>query len=139
MIHDPELFTVGPDEIVVTFRTDEAREVETRVGDWNVVTSGPCHFARVVGLDSGTTYPLTVAGAEPSPLLPTEVTTLTPPPGRLLTTIATVNDVHFGETTCGILGTPEELGPVFTSDAGAEPYPEVMNRGAIDAIERLDP
>ncbi|HEV7526478.1 MAG TPA: metallophosphoesterase [Acidimicrobiia bacterium] len=123
----------------MTFRTDEAREVETRVGDWSVVTSGPCHFARVVGLDSDTTYPLTVAGAEPSALLPTEVTTLTPPPGRLLTTIATVNDVHFGETTCGILGTPEELGPVFTSGAGAEPYPEVMNRGAIDAIERLDP
>ena len=28
---------------------------------------------------------------------------------------------------------------MFTSEPGAEPYPEVMNGGAIDAIERLDP
>ena len=28
---------------------------------------------------------------------------------------------------------------MFSSEPGAEPYPEVMNRGAIDAIERLDP
>ena len=61
------------------------------------------------------------------------------PPGALLATIATVNDVHFGEIECGLLGTPEELGPVFTAEPGAEPYPEVMNRGAIDEIERLDP
>ena len=47
--------------------------------------------------------------------------------------------MHFGETECGLLGTPEELGPVFTSEPGADPYPEVMNRAAIDAIERLDP
>src|SRR5262245_16031830 len=29
VIHDPELYTVGPDEVVVTFRTDESTEVET--------------------------------------------------------------------------------------------------------------
>ena len=72
-------------------------------------------------------------------MLPAEVTTLAQPAGALLSTIATVNDVHFGETECGLLGTPEELGPVFTAEAGAEPYPEVMNRATIDAIERLDP
>ncbi len=139
VIHDAELFTVGPDEVVVTFRTDREREVETRVGDAAVVTRGPCHSARVVGLDPATTYSMTIAGAEPSPLLPAEVTTLVQPSGRLLATIATVNDVHFGETECGLLGVPEELGPVFTTEPGADPYPEVMNRGAIDAIERLDP
>ena len=78
-------------------------------------------------------------GAEVPPLLPAEVTTLSRPVGALLSTIATVNDVHFGETACGLLGTPEELGPVFTAEPGADPYPEVMNHGAIDAIERLDP
>ena len=139
MIHDPELFTVGPDEVVVTFRTDDARAVSTRVGDKSVVTSGPYHSARVVGLEPRTEYPLSVEGAETSPLLPAAVTTLARPAGRLLATIATVNDVHFGETECGLLGTPEELGPVFTAEPGADPYPEVMNRGAIDAIERLDP
>ncbi len=139
MIHDAELFTVGPDEAVVTFRTDEAREVETRVGDRAVVTSGPIHFARIVGLDPATRFPVSVAGADASRLLPAEITTLARPSGRLLATVATANDVHFGETECGAIGGAEELGPVFTSESGAEPYPEIMNRGAIEAIERLDP
>ncbi len=139
MIHDPELFTVGPDEVVVTFRTEEAREVETRVGDSSVVTSGPYHSARVAGLEPATTYPLSVGDAPASPLLPAEVTTLGQPAGPQLATIATVNDVHFGETECGLLGLPEEIGPVFSVEPGADPYPELMNRSAIDAIERLDP
>src|SRR2546425_805645 len=107
MIHDAELFTVGPDEVVVTFRTDDAREVETRVGTKSVVTTGPYHSARVVGLSPETLYELSVSGAESSALLPTEITTLAQPAGRLLATLATVNDVHFGETECGILGVPE--------------------------------
>lgn len=139
MIHDAELFTVGPDEAVVTFRTDEAREVETRIGDSSVVTSGLIHYARIVDLEPATRYPLSIAGAGSSPLLPAEITTLTRPSGRLLATIATANDVHFGETECGAIGGVEEIGPIFTSEPGAEPYPEIMNRGAIDAIERLDP
>ncbi len=138
-IHDAELFTVGPDEVVVTFRTAGEREVETRVGDRAVVTEGPCHYARVLGLEPETRYDMSISGAEPSVLLPAQVTTLTRPPGALLTTIATANDVHFGETECGTLGLPEEIGPVFSTEPGAEPYPEVMNGGAIDAIARLDP
>jgi predicted phosphodiesterase len=139
VIHDAELFTVGPDEVVVTFRTDDASEVETRVGERGLATSGPYHVARVTGLEPDATYELRVDGVEPSPLLPSEVTTLRRPAGRLLATVATVNDVHFGETECGLLGTPDEIGPVFTSEPGDDAYPEVMNRGAIDAIERLDP
>jgi 3',5'-cyclic-AMP phosphodiesterase len=138
-MHDAELFTVADDEVVVTFRTDDAREVATTVGDRTTVTNGTLHYARVTGLEPATTYPLRVDGAEPSALLPREVTTLERPAGRLLASVATVNDVHFGETECGLLGTPEELGPVFSAAPGADPYPEVMNRGAIDAIERLDP
>ncbi len=139
VIYDAELFTVGPDEVVVTFRTEGVREVETRVGDRSVVTNGPCHYARVVGLEPATGYSLSIDGVEASPLLPAAITTLAQPSGRLIATIATVNDVHFGETACGMFGTGEELGPVFMSEPGAEPYPEVMNAGAIDAIERLDP
>jgi Icc protein len=139
VIHDPELFTVGPDEVVVTFRTDDAREVSTRVGDASVVTTGPYHSARVVGLAPATVYPVVVDGVPASALLPAEVTTLARPAGALRATIATVNDVHFGETECGLLGLPDELGPVFSVEPGADPYPEVMNRGAIDEIERLDP
>ncbi len=139
MILDPELFTVADDEVVVTFRTDDAREIETSIGEKSVVTNGPIHYARVTGLEPATTYSVRVDGTEPSALLPGSVTTLTPPGGKRLATVATVNDVHFGETECGLLGTPEELGPVFTAAPGEEPYPEVMNRGAIDAIARLEP
>lgn len=139
LIHDAELFTVADDEIVVTFRTDDAREVATRVGDQSCVTNGTIHYARVAGLEPATTYPLQVDGAEPGPTLPSAVTTLSRPGGKRLATIATANDVHFGETECGLLGTPEEIGPVFTAAPGEEPYPEVMNRGAIDSIARLDP
>jgi predicted phosphodiesterase len=58
--------------------------------------------------------------------------------GERLATIATVNDVHFGETECGIIG-GLDIGPVFSSQPGADPYPVVMNRGAIADIRALDP
>jgi 3',5'-cyclic-AMP phosphodiesterase len=139
VIHDAELFTVGSDEVVVTCRTDDEREVETRVGDVSVLTSGRYHSARVDGLEPGTTYPLAVSGAAVSELLPASVTTLAAPGGRRVATVATVNDVHFGEVSCGLLGTPDEIGPVFRVEEGAQPYPEVMNRAAIDEIATLDP
>jgi 3',5'-cyclic-AMP phosphodiesterase len=139
VIHDAELFTVGPDEIVVTFRTDDDLDVVTRVGDRSVVTSGPYHSARVTGLTPATTYPLNVDGAPVSPLLPATVTTLEPPSGRHLTTIATVNDVHFGEVECGLMGTPGEIGPSFRSEPAEEPYPELMNRAAIAELAALEP
>jgi predicted phosphodiesterase len=139
VIHDAELFTVGPDEVVVTFCTDAATEVATTVGDQRVVTNGIYHSARVTGLEPDTTYDLAVDGAAASPLLPAQVITLPLPAGKRVATIATVNDVHFGEVECGILGTPEEVGPIFHAEPGEEPYPEVMNRAAINEIQALDP
>ena len=70
MIHDAELFTVGPDEIVVTFRTDDDAPVTTTVGDHEITTTGPYHSARVAGLEPETEYALRVDGAEPTELLP---------------------------------------------------------------------
>ncbi len=58
--------------------------------------------------------------------------------GERLATIATVNDVHFGEEVCGLID-GVDTGPVFRSEPGADPYPEVMNRGAIADIGALDP
>jgi 3',5'-cyclic-AMP phosphodiesterase len=58
--------------------------------------------------------------------------------GERLATFATVNDVHFGETICGIIE-GLDLGPVFSSEPGEDPYPEVMNRGAIAEMRALDP
>jgi Icc protein len=62
--------------------------------------------------------------------------TLPRPPGARLATIATVNDVHFGETECGVIE-GLELGPVFSVEPGAAPYPEVMNRAAVAEIGAL--
>jgi 3',5'-cyclic AMP phosphodiesterase CpdA len=64
--------------------------------------------------------------------------TLRRPSGELLARFATVNDVHFGETECGVME-GFELGPVFASAPGEDPYPEVMNRGAIAGIAAIDP
>jgi Icc protein len=64
--------------------------------------------------------------------------TLPRPGGGLLARFATVNDVHFGETECGVME-GFELGPVFSVEPGEEPYPEVMNRGAIEEIAAIDP
>jgi 3',5'-cyclic-AMP phosphodiesterase len=64
--------------------------------------------------------------------------TLARPAGELLCRFATVNDVHFGETECGIIE-GFDMGPIFSVSDGDEPYPETMNRGAIHEIEQLDP
>ncbi len=139
MIHDAELFTIGPDEVVVTFRTDRDESVTTVVGDREVTTGGTHHSARITGLEPETEYTLRVDGFEPTDLLPERVATLARPAGPLLTTFATVNDVHFGEVECGRLGDGEQLGPILAAEPGADPYPNVMNAGAIAEIQALDP
>jgi 3',5'-cyclic AMP phosphodiesterase CpdA len=58
--------------------------------------------------------------------------------GDLLATIATVNDLHFGETVCGLLD-GLDLGPTLRSEPGEEPYPAVMNRAAVAEIAALAP
>lgn len=58
--------------------------------------------------------------------------------GQLLTRIATVNDLHFGETECGRLE-GLDVGPVLRSEPGAEPYPTVMSRAAIREISAVSP
>jgi predicted phosphodiesterase len=64
--------------------------------------------------------------------------TLDTPPGERLATFCTVNDVHFGEIECGILnGIDDE--PVYTSEPGDDPYPEVMNRAAIADMKAIHP
>lgn len=65
-------------------------------------------------------------------------TTLPRPPGWHLATVATVNDVHFGEAECGRL-TGIDLGPILTSPPGAPPYPEMMNAAAAAEIAALGP
>jgi predicted phosphodiesterase len=59
-------------------------------------------------------------------------------PGERLATVCTVNDVHFGEQMCGVIeGT--DIGPTFSSEPGDDPYPEVMNGGAVAEMVALAP
>lgn len=135
-----ELFTVGPDEAVVTFSTPADEAVATRVGDREVTTTGPWHAARLDGLEPDREYALEVEGAANGEYLPASFRTLARPTGRLLATIATANDVHFGELECGHLGPPhEDIGPIFTAAPGDPPYPETMNRAVVGELRALAP
>jgi predicted phosphodiesterase len=136
-----ELMSVGPDEVVVTFTTPPGELVTTRVGDREVVTEGPFHTARATGLTPDTDHALQVDGVAPDRWLPARVHTLAQPSGRLLATVATANDVHFGETECGRTGDPatDAIGPILHSLPGEPPYPEVMNGAVVDEMLALDP
>src|SRR4029079_578435 len=112
------------------------------VGDHEVTTEGPFHDARVNGLDPDTTYALEVEGAPADGRwLPAHVRTLVQPTGRLLATVATANDVHFGETECGRTGDPatDAIGPILRAEPGDPPYPLVMNRAVVGEMAALDP
>jgi 3',5'-cyclic AMP phosphodiesterase CpdA len=58
--------------------------------------------------------------------------------GERLATVCTVNDVHFGETECGVVE-GLDAGEVYRSEPGEEPYPDLMNRCAIAEIAALAP
>jgi 3',5'-cyclic-AMP phosphodiesterase len=58
--------------------------------------------------------------------------------GGLLSKFATVNDVHFGETECGV-DSKSGMGPVFRVAEDATPYPEFMNAGAVAEIADISP
>ncbi len=136
---EPELVTVGVDEAVVTAESGADVELVTRIDDQEVVTTGPHHVARFTGLEPDAEHSLRVGDVDPHPYLPTSFRTLAPPPGRLLATVATANDVHFGEIRCGVTGDPEQdaKGPIFSAEPGDPPYPQVMNRAVIDEMRAL--
>lgn len=66
---------------------------------------------------------------------PGSVTTLVPPPGRHLFTVALSNDLHTGETVSG-LAVPD-FPPGFSQAPGLPPYPVVMGSSMVaDATAR---
>lgn len=58
--------------------------------------------------------------------------------GELLCRFATVNDVHLGETECGIID-GLDIGPVLGRGPDEEPHPELMSRCAIAEMSAIDP
>ena len=65
--------------------------------------------------------------------------TLPRPGGERLSTIATVNDVHFGEVKAGYIEGSPDAGPYFSVEEGEPPYPETMNSAAVDEIAAAAP
>jgi 3',5'-cyclic-AMP phosphodiesterase len=102
-------------------------DVTTVTDDLAVIHDGAAAH-RFEGLTADTEYTL----------LGVAVQTLTTPSGELLCRFATVNDVHFGETEAGRIDDLTE-GPIRRAAPGADPYPEVMNRGAATEMAAIDP
>jgi Icc protein len=100
----------------------------TTVADDEVVLHAGGTALRYDGLEPDTAYELHGVAFR----------TLPRPPGERLATVATVNDVHFGEVACG-MAEALDIGPVLTSPPGAEPYPDVMSRSAVAEIAALGP
>ena len=141
-IEHAEIVAVGPDSVTVSFVSGPGQEVVTRLGDAEVASSGPHHVVTFDGLASSTDFALQIEGhPETTDQLPASIRTLIRPSGTRLATVATVNDVHFGETVCGMIHTiPEaELGPWVRAEPGEDPYPITMNRAAVGEIADLGP
>ncbi|MBR7827756.1 metallophosphoesterase family protein [Actinospica sp. MGRD01-02] len=66
---------------------------------------------------------------------PGSVTTLVPPRGRHLFTIALANDLHIGETVSGLV--IANFPPGFEQPAGLPPYPVVMTEAMTQDAARL--
>lgn len=80
-----------------------------------------------------------VEGLEPSTEHVVEGVTFTTLPdiGEVRSTIATMNDVHFGEEVCGRVAGVEGSG--ITNPAGEPPYPVVMNEAVVAEAAATDP
>ena len=113
----------------VTRMSEDVEPEVTTVGDDVAVVFWGARHKRYDDLEPDTTY--TYDGVT--------FHTLPRPPGERLSTVATVNDVHFGETVCGFDSNAPEAGPQFRTEPGERPYPEVMNEAAVEEIVALDP
>lgn len=68
------------------------------------------------------------------PASPGSLTTLVPPPGHHVATIALTNDLHIGETQSGLI--VDGFPPPFSQRPGAPPYPVVMGESMLADISR---
>ncbi len=148
--------TVAPDASGRAVPVATAGEVRIAAADAPTLTIHdlaevtPYHYAEIDGLDPGRRYrfeawsegvratpALNLTTLAPgSPETTGEFTTLVPPPGRLLRTLALANDVHFGETVSGLVA--GGLPPGFRALPDLPPYPEVMLAALLDDLRRPD-
>lgn len=113
-------------------------------------TPTPYHYAEFDGLEPGRPYRFeaysngvratSTVGILTSALGTPETTgvftTLVPPPGRHLRTIALANDLHHGETVSGLIS--DGLPPGFRQEPGLPPYPTVMLDAMLSDLRKPD-
>ena len=95
----------------------------TTVADDEAVFFDGDDWTRIEGLDPDTEYTV----------MDETFRTLPRPGGERLATVATVNDVHFGELECGVLE-GLDVGPILRAEPGDPPYADLMNGAAIAEI-----
>jgi predicted phosphodiesterase len=142
-----ELVTVTDTSFVVTFTTDLEADTVVEYGTTPALGQRVrleertrFHRLEVTGLAAGTSYYYQTASGRARGTVTDqssgEVVTLTPPPGELLFTFATLNDTHVGEEVAGLItgtdGTPLNEG--FSWPDPQNPYWGFMNRAAVAAI-----
>lgn len=145
-----ELVTVTDNRAVITWESDNPTEGAVRYGDspdrLEQQATDPAgrtryHRVEITGLEPGATvhYQVRVDGvaAENNPYSPGRFDTLAPPPGTLLYTFATINDMHVGLTSAGAVGGMDSFEPVECPLAEKACW-EVANRAVAEAINQTD-
>jgi predicted phosphodiesterase len=145
-----ELVTVTDRRAVITFESENPTEAAVLYGsepgslDQQAVDpAGRTRYHRVelTDLDPGATihYEVQADGiaAEISEYSPGRFDTLAPPPGSLLYSFATINDLHVGLTSAGAVGGLDSFEPVECPLVGKDCWEEA-NRLVVAAINQTD-
>jgi len=124
----------GQSIVDITTVTDTDAVVHvTRAGTFEVSVH------RFTGLEPCSDIELEVPDpGDPSTVHRVGVRTLPRPDGDRRSVFATVNDVHFGEIAAGQID-DFTIGPIRRPAPGDPPYPEVMNRSAVEEILAIEP
>ncbi len=153
-IEHPELFGVTESSLTLCFSLeDESGPVGAPVrirlnGEIRATSEGGAgtRAVRIEGLEPETRYEIGfeakgAAPPEPGPYFPGSATTHAAPRANLVGTLATLNDLHFGEPRCGGIltedheygGESEEFPAVHEADSEV-PYWRAMNEDAVAEI-----
>jgi hypothetical protein len=119
------VFAVEPTVVQLDWHALPAGRHAVTIGDRSVEVDGDDGPGAVLvdGLPSATTMPLVVDGRRVR-----DVTTMSPPDGRLLSRVATIGDLHLGETRFGML-------PTLSSNRDpAMAHPVVCTAAAIEEL-----
>jgi Icc protein len=121
------VFAVEPTAVQLDWRTLPPGRRVLAVGDVavDIDADGGPGAAVFDELAPGTEYPVTLDGR-----LVATATTLAPPPGRLLCRVATISDLHVGETRFG------RLPRIDSGRDAAHAHPMFCTRAAIDELCR---